>query len=548
MRDEFLITRQGKQYVLYAGLLDEAHSRGLRGIDTELIQVPDDANGHVAIVKATAEMEDGRHFSGIGDASPENVGRNIVPHVIRMAECVPLDAEMLTREGWKQHGDLVVGEPVLAYDRDEDLLRWTPLRDVSVYEEPYSTVRLSGRSFEAVCTPNHTWAVMSKTGEGSLRQAAQLRAADSIVVAARAEGGDSPLTPREAALLGWLATDGAIWDSYAGKYGPYRRAYISQSKPKYLTELRSLVALDGAERVSAAPRRDFGTYVSDCLPQHSFDLTTDFTRQLLSKAGFDSYLDLPRIVLELSQEARAAMLDAMLKGDGTSRDGKRWVFGTVRKPGVMEAFEILATLEGRALGKPRVATRGDVPVRALRENRRVSAAYLKIEAAEPQPVWCPTTNYGTWVMRHGGFITITGNTRAKARALRDAVNVGATALEELSDGEDAPPADNFGGQARSRPTPIRNTQRGSRAEENQASRAAADNGKSEEASVPQSSSRRGSSGKARKSQVDLLKTLAVEWRGENGVERLENRVGKPLTDLTRAEADEWIDRLTPEGR
>ena len=233
MRDEFLITRQGKQYVLFAGLLDEAHSRGLRGIDTELIQVPNEGNGNVAIVKATADMEDGRHFSGIGDASPENVGRNIVPHVIRMAE-----------------------------------------------------------------------------------------------------------------------------------------------------------------------------------------------------------------------------------------------------------------------------------------------------------------------------------TRAKARALRDAVNVGATALEELSDGEDAPPADNFESQGsqgspRSRPTPIRNAaQQGSRAEEApaQASRAAEDNGKAEEASTPASSSRRGAGGKARKSQVDLLKTLAVEWRGENGVERLENRVGKPLADLTRAEADEWIDRLTPEGR
>ncbi len=219
-----MITRQGKQYVLFAGLLDEAHSRGLRGIDTELVQVPDDSNGSVAIVKATAEMDDGRRFSGIGDASPENVGRNIVPHLIRMAE-----------------------------------------------------------------------------------------------------------------------------------------------------------------------------------------------------------------------------------------------------------------------------------------------------------------------------------TRAKARALRDAVNVGATALEELSDGDDAPPADSFGGQARSRPTPIRNAQRGSQAEEVPA-RAAEDNGRAEEPSAPAAASRRGASGKARKSQVDLLKTLAVEWRGENGVERLENRLGKPLTDLTRAEADEWIDRLTPEGR
>jgi hypothetical protein len=547
VRDEFLITRQGKQYVLFSGLLDEAHNRGLRGIDTELIQVPDESNGNVAVVKATVEMEDGRTFGGIGDASPDNVGRNIVPHLIRMAECVPIDAEMLTKKGWKRHNDLIVGELVLAYDKDGDILRWTPLEDVSLYEEPYDTVSLKSRSFEAVCTPNHTWAITSKAGKRSLRQAVHLRTADSIVVAARAEGGDNPLTPREAALLGWLATDGTIWDSYVGKYGPYRRAYISQSKTKHLADLRNLVGSDGTERVAAARQRNFGAYSSDCLPQHSFDLTADFTRQLLLKAGFESYLDLPRIALELSSEARAAMLDAMLKGDGTSRDGQRWVFGTVRKPGVMEAFELLATLEGYALGRPRLSTRGDVPVRALRENRKVSAAYLTIEAAESQPVWCPTTRYGTWVMRRDGFITITGNTRAKARALRDAVNVGATALEELSDGDDsgAPPA-NYPASRPQRPTPVRNP--GPRPIEDATGngQAAPDVPETPETEAPKAS-RRGSQ-KARKSQVDLLKTLAIEWRGDNGVERLENRIGQPLAELTRAEADEWIDRLTPEGR
>jgi hypothetical protein len=216
LRDEFLITRQGKQYVLFAGLLDEAHSLGLKGIDTDLIQIPDESNGHVAIVKATAEMDDERHFTGIGDASPDNVGRNIAPHLIRMAE-----------------------------------------------------------------------------------------------------------------------------------------------------------------------------------------------------------------------------------------------------------------------------------------------------------------------------------TRAKARALRDAVNVGATAMEELSDGDDAPPASS----PRGRPTPIRGGRQssGSSAQDAPVEEEAPTNGQAQK-----SSSKRG--GKARKSQVDLLKTLAVEWRGENGVERLETRLGKPLTELTRTEADEWIDRLTPEGR
>ena len=85
MREEYMIERQGKRFVLYAGLLEEAHSRGLRSVETELLQIPGGENGGLAIVKAVVRTEEGK-FSGIGDASPENVSRNIAPHLIRMAE------------------------------------------------------------------------------------------------------------------------------------------------------------------------------------------------------------------------------------------------------------------------------------------------------------------------------------------------------------------------------------------------------------------------------------------------------------------------------
>lgn len=83
---KFLIERQGKQMVLYAGLLDAAHAAGLKAIRTRVYQPPLKENGETTIVVAEVELEDGRVFSGIGDATPTNVGRNIAPHAIRMAE------------------------------------------------------------------------------------------------------------------------------------------------------------------------------------------------------------------------------------------------------------------------------------------------------------------------------------------------------------------------------------------------------------------------------------------------------------------------------
>lgn len=89
MKKEFIVERQGKSFVLYAGLLDLAHQQGLKSIRTELIQVPAESNNRVAICTATVTMEkDGveRVFTGIGDASPNNVAPAMQTCLIRMAE------------------------------------------------------------------------------------------------------------------------------------------------------------------------------------------------------------------------------------------------------------------------------------------------------------------------------------------------------------------------------------------------------------------------------------------------------------------------------
>lgn len=89
MKKEFIVERQGRAFVLYAGLLDLAHQNGLKSIRTELIQIPSEDNYRVAIVVATVVLEkEGveRTFTAVGDAAPNNVAPMMLTCLMRMAE------------------------------------------------------------------------------------------------------------------------------------------------------------------------------------------------------------------------------------------------------------------------------------------------------------------------------------------------------------------------------------------------------------------------------------------------------------------------------
>lgn len=81
---EFMIERNGKTYVLYAGLLELAHQEGLSEIETTIVQMPHAGNDNTAVVVARVRTERGT-FTEIGDADPTNVNRMMLPHLLRMA-------------------------------------------------------------------------------------------------------------------------------------------------------------------------------------------------------------------------------------------------------------------------------------------------------------------------------------------------------------------------------------------------------------------------------------------------------------------------------
>lgn len=94
IRPEFIVVRDGKPFVLYAGLLDLAHRIGLVGIETSLVQSPVGPH-YTAIVHARASKlvpADGtlpdrvETYDGLGDANEANTNRGISVHQIRLAE------------------------------------------------------------------------------------------------------------------------------------------------------------------------------------------------------------------------------------------------------------------------------------------------------------------------------------------------------------------------------------------------------------------------------------------------------------------------------
>lgn len=85
IRPEFYVKLKGRDYPVYAGVLIAATEAGLKSLRTKIDQRPSPENGHMAIVTAIAEFEDGRIFEDVGDASPANCSPGIAAAALRMA-------------------------------------------------------------------------------------------------------------------------------------------------------------------------------------------------------------------------------------------------------------------------------------------------------------------------------------------------------------------------------------------------------------------------------------------------------------------------------
>ena len=310
--------------------------------------------------------------------------------------CRSLNAKILCKSGFKLWHDVIPGELVASFHAKT--LVWEPLTGIYLTtNQPFK--RMSNTTFTTRCTPDHGWLVQD--GHRSRRDGQEssvtkiktknLKQGHRILIAAPMEDiTTTKLTDKEAKLLAWLVTDGT--HKTAGSI----QASIFQSKEPYVTEIRNELG----DYMTSEKAYDDGSLFH----VRSSDLRAILDRLGISQNGIKAAM--PGLVCSISQQARQAMFDAMLKAEGWYEG--RWRFS--QKPGpVLEAFQILATLLGERLSPAKPNKNGVMVCSVVRRSKHVTVTDLVIEDDGRESAWCPVTKSGSWVSLEDGQVTITGN-------------------------------------------------------------------------------------------------------------------------------------------
>lgn len=233
------------------------------------------------------------------------------------------------------------------------------------------------------------------------------------------------------------------WKDYYGlQNGELVLGYNSQTGEKEWTKVTGKVFYEDAETVAVSMGRQKFTTTQDhrwyveqrCTQSKTYIPKVITTRELntgtkvITNAPFNTTQDLSNAcddisqgkynvdwvkrVLDMSHNERIAFMEGFMVADGYYHEHKqRPVWRWAQNGGDIFEAALLATYLVHD-GNVTVANndnKAKVKVVTLCRNGRITGQSMKKTDAGIQDVWCPQTELGSWVMRQGDCITITGN-------------------------------------------------------------------------------------------------------------------------------------------
>jgi hypothetical protein len=83
--------------------------------------------------------------------------------------CVPIEtSKALTKKGWKSYNQLNIGDEILTFSLEKNILEFKPIQNLYFYENcPTYVIKNGNTGWKFECTPNHKWVVKYPECKGS---------------------------------------------------------------------------------------------------------------------------------------------------------------------------------------------------------------------------------------------------------------------------------------------------------------------------------------------------------------------------------------------
>lgn len=337
--------------------------------------------------------------------------------------CISEFDQALSQRGWVGIDEINEDDIILSYD--DGKLKWSKIE--SIYRSHYEgkMFHITGRHIDALVTPGHKFV----TDKG-LTKVEYLKESDRLLLMGKAvedtQGQTFPYSDAFVELIGWFVTEG---NCHQDKCRNYVRVAIYQNDNEKADRIRKcLTQLDFKFGETRRAHRDENNKNIQLI----FTLPKELCNQILAVAK-DKILS-PAFIMALSSSQRTLLIDTMIDGDGTRSKNGGMVYAQ-KNPEHIETFLMLCTLSGykttvksveaSSFGKPvsyflvtllhsksHVARVISLDFHGAKRKARTEKLDHPNEPTVDYNgrVWCPKTDYGTFVTRRNNVIYVTGNT------------------------------------------------------------------------------------------------------------------------------------------
>lgn len=356
-----------------------------------------------------------------------------------MPACLSTDTQILTSKGWKFYNEVELGESILSYNSEKDVVEYDTIKELFVFDSD-NTYRIHNKQFDFIATHDHRW-YCDYNGKTVIKTTEELSKQNSkykFIRAKKFNYSNNAINPLFFELLGIIIGDGSLdkrffEDNNQVCMKNYNIAIYQslQTKPHVVERIQYILdELYPNSNYTHSHMNQHGMVRWSIRNEHSSLIHTylNSNKEIIKEKLFD-----------LSEEQLKHLKKGLLITDGTIQYKKYDVFIQCDE-NRMSDFQLICFLLGecanvkgyKRLHETHIFPNGNIynvkPMKyhcnvkinkPFTEARTCRMNYDKIN--KPVKVWCPQTNNKTWIARRNGFVTITGNTAKGLGTTTDAL-------------------------------------------------------------------------------------------------------------------------------